>query len=197
MSKIKFAVAASGSGTVFQSIADAVKEGRIPNGEIACVFTDNPEAGVLVRAKKAGVPAFYIDHKSLTLEQRDDAILDCLNKTGAKFLFLAGYLKKISGRLIAHLPIYNTHPALDMVRFGGKGMYGIKVHEAVVASGVATTGATIHRVDEEYDHGNIMMQTPPVKVSPDDTGETLQKKVLAEEYKLVPKFIDKLTSQGK
>jgi len=193
-SKVKFAVAASGNGTVFQSIIDAVRDGSIPNGEIACVFTDNPEAGVLKRAKDADVPSFYIDHKLLP-EQRDDAILDVLQKTGAEFLFLAGYLKKISPRLIANLSIYNTHPAHDLERFGGKGMYGIRVHEAVIAAGAKTTGATIHRVDENYDTGAIVMQTPPVKVLPSDTGETLQQKVLAEEYKLVPKFIAKMVEQ--
>lgn len=196
MRKIKFAVAASGNGSIFQSIADAIRSGQISNGKIACVITDNPAAGVLKRAATEGVPAFYIDHKT-TPEQRDNEILAILKKTGAQFLFLAGYLKKISPRLLAAMPIYNTHPAHDMIRFGGKGMYGINVHNAVVASGVETTGATIHRVDEEYDHGNILMQTPPVKITPNETGETLQQKVLAEEHKLIPKFINEITSQKK
>jgi phosphoribosylglycinamide formyltransferase-1 len=189
---IKYAVAASGGGTDFQSAVDAQKAGKIPYGEIVALFSNKVNAGALDRAKKAGIPAHFIDH-TVPQEKRDAAILEVLNETGAEFLFLAGYLKRISPAIIERIPVFNIHPALDMVRFGGKGMDGLNVHEAVLAAGETVSGATIHQVDEQYDHGKVLMQTPNVPIFPDDTAETLQQRVLVEEHNLIPQFLDKLT----
>ena len=173
----KFAVAASGNGSNLQVMIDA---GFKP----VAVLSNKEEAFALQRAKAANIPAFHIDPKN------DEQIIKILKDSGAEFLFLAGYLQKISPAVINALPIYNIHPALDLHKFGGKGMYGIHVHKAVIDSGELFTGATIHRVDENYDEGAILRQTPPVKVEPSDTPQILQAKVLAEEHKLVVDFLD-------
>jgi phosphoribosylglycinamide formyltransferase-1 len=192
--KIRFAVAASGGGSDFQSIVDAQKAGKIPYGEVVILFSDKESAGALQRARNADIPAIYIDH-TVSSEQRDKAIINAFIQHGAQFLFLAGYLKKISPALIAHLPIYNIHPALDLHKFGGKGMYGLNVHRAAIQAGAEYTGATIHEVNENFDEGKILMQTTPVKIDSNDTPESLQLKVLAAEHELIPQFIDKLTRQ--
>ena len=191
---IKYAVAASGGGSDFQSAVDGQKAGQIPNGQIVALFSNKVNAGALDRAKKAGIPAHFIDH-TISQEARDKAILEVLNESGAEFLFLAGYLKKISPAVIAKLPIYNIHPAHDMKKFGGKGMYGLAVHEAVIKAGEKTSGATIHEVDEIYDNGKILMQTPKVPVMDGDTPETLGARVLSAEHKLIPIFLNKLTTK--
>lgn len=191
---IKYAVAASGDGTDFQSAVDAQKADQIPLGEIVALFSNKANAGALDRAKKAGIPAYFIDYSSaVTPEQQDKAIMEVLEQSGAEFLFLAGYLKKISPLVIEKMPVYNIHPALDLQRFGGKGMYGLAVHEAVIAAGEKASGATIHQVDKHYDHGKILIQTPNVAVLPNDTADTLQQRVLIEEHKLIPQFLDTLT----
>ena len=184
----KFAVAASGSGTVFQSIIDA----HIPHGEVVALISSRADAGALDRARAADIPAFYIDH-TMPQKQIDAAIIKVLKDSGAQFLFLAGYLKKVSPAILAEVPVYNIHPALDLERFGGKGMYGQNVHQAVIDAGEKHSGATIHEVNAEYDRGKILAQTSRVAVLPDDTAETLQKRVQAKEYKLVTKFISEFT----
>ena len=178
MSK-KFAVMLSGNGSNLQAMIDG---GFAP----VAVLSNKENAYGLERASVAGIPAYVIDPKD------DQQILDILKSSGAEFLFLAGYLQKISPAIINHLPIYNIHPATDLHRFGGKGMYGIKVHEAIIAEKEPYTGATIHRVDENYDEGAIIMQTPPVVVEPEDTAQSLASKVLAEEHKLVLRFLSEV-----
>ncbi|MDR0850433.1 MAG: phosphoribosylglycinamide formyltransferase [Christensenellaceae bacterium] len=191
---IKFAVFASGGGTDFQSIIDAKAAGIISHGQIAALISNKADAGVLERARKADISAFYVDH-TISQENTDAEILKILKQTDAQFVFLAGYLKKISPAILDAVPVYNIHPAIDLKRFGGKGMYGLNVHTAVIAAGEKFTGATIHSVNEIYDDGKILMQTPKVPVLSTDTPETLQQRVLAEEHKLIPQFIDILTRE--
>jgi len=192
---IKYAVMASGGGSDFQSAVDAQKAGQIPNGEIVALITNNPHAGAIERANKEGISAFYVAPKG-SQEETDKLILKILKDySGAEFVFLAGYLKKISPAILEQLPVYNIHPALDLKRFGGKGMHGLNVHQAVIDAGEKYSGATIHQVDEIYDHGEILMQTPNVPVLAGDTAETLQRRVLAAEHKLIPQFLDRLTQK--
>jgi len=181
--KLNFAVMASGGGTNFQAMVDA--------GHRPCiVLTNNPDAYILERAKVAGIPSAVID-------PNDDAqIVSILKEHGTELIFLAGYLRKISPAIINNFEIFNIHPAHDLHRFGGKGMYGVRVHEAVIASGEKASGATIHRVNEHYDEGAIIMQTPPVAIDKSDTPESLQKKVLKEEYKLVVRFLDEISPRN-
>jgi len=188
VNKVKYAVAASGNGTVFQSIIDAQAKGKIPDGEIVALISNKADAGAIDRARSADIPAHFVDH-SVPQDQIDAEIIDIIKTSGAQFLFLAGYLKKITPAILATLPVYNIHPAHDLNRFGGKGMYGIHVHQAVIDAKVETTGATIHEVNENYDDGAILMQSSKVKVLPDDTAESLQQRVMKQEYKLATECI--------
>lgn len=193
---VKYAIAASGNGTVFQSIIDAQNRGNIPNGKIVALISNKETAGAMDRARQANIPAYYIDHTG-TQEQTDAHIIKILHDSGAQFLFLAGYLKKITPAILAKVPVYNTHPALDLHKFGGQGMYGIRVHQAIIDAGCKFTGSTIHQVNENYDQGAILMQSKQVTVHPTDTSESLQLRVLEKEYSLVPQFIDSITTKMK
>jgi len=186
--RIKYIVMASGNGTVFQSLIDA----DIPHGEIVALITNKADAGAIERAEKAGIPAHFIDHSGKQ-EQIDKAILQVIKDTNAKFLFLAGYLKKLTPAVLSQTKAYNIHPALDMHKFGGVGMYGTRVHQAVIDAKEQFTGATIHEVTAEYDRGEILRQSKEVAVLKTDTAETLQQRVQEREYKLAPKFITELT----
>lgn len=191
---VYYAIAASGGGTDFQAAVDAQNAGQIPYGKIVALISNKADAKVLERARAANIPGYFIDH-TVSQEETDRAIVKILKDTGAQFLFLAGYLKKITPAILAEVPVYNIHPALDPIRFGGKGMYGKHVHEAVILAGEKFAGATIHEVVEQYDEGKILMQTLPVPVLKEDSAETLQQRVLAEEHKLIPLFLDKLTRE--
>lgn len=193
---IKYAIAASGSGTVFQSIIDAQGRGKIPNGKIVALISNKIDSGAMNRAKQANIPAYYIDH-TMPQEQMDAEIIKVLKDSGAQFLFLAGFLKKVSSAILAQVTVYNTHPAHDLHKFGGKGMYGLKVHQAVIDAKEKFTGSTIHEVNEQYDDGAILMQSKQVEVLPMDTAESLQLRVLEKEYALVPQFIDSITTKMK
>ena len=187
---IKFAVFASGSGTVFQSIIDA----KIPHGEIVALISNKADAGAIQRAKEAGIPAYFVDHTK-PQNEIDTEIIKILKDSEAQFIFLAGYLKKVSPAVLAEVKAYNVHPALDLHKFGGTGMYGLRVHQAVIDAKEQFTGATIHEVNAEYDRGEILKQSREVAVLKTDTAETLQQRVLEREYKLVPKFLDELTKK--
>jgi len=187
---IKYAVFASGSGTVFGSIIDA----QLTHGEITALVSNKKDSGAMERARTAGIPAYFVDHTK-PQEEIDKAIIEILKDTGAQFVFLAGYLKKITPTVLAHTKVYNVHPALDLHKFGGKGMYGLHVHQAVINAKEQFTGATIHEVNAEYDRGEILKQSKEVAVLATDTAETLAQRVLEKEYRLVPKFLDKLTKE--
>lgn len=192
--RIKYAVAASGGGTVFQALIDGHTAGSIPNGEIVALISNKKDAGALERARTAGIPAHFIDHTA-TQEEIDEAIIKVLKNSGAQFVFLAGYLRKITPTILAYCPVYNIHPALDLQRFGGLGMYGLRVHQAVIDAKEPFTGATIHEVIEQYDQGTIIRQSKEVAVLKNDTAESLQKRVLEKEYRLAVKVIDQLTTK--
>jgi phosphoribosylglycinamide formyltransferase-1 len=190
---IKYAVAASGGGSNFQAAIDAQEAGKIPYGKIVALLSDKVDSGALERARKHDIPAHFVDH-TVSQEQRDAALLEILRGSGAQFLMLTGYLKKISPAILDELPVYNIHPALDLHKFGGKGMYGMNVHTAVIVAGEKYSGATLHRATAIYDDPEqIIMQTPPIGITKKDTPETLQQKVLVAEHLLIPKFLDKLT----
>lgn len=191
---IKYLVMASGGGTDFQSAVDAQQAGKIPQGKIVALISNKINAGALERAKMASIPAYFVDH-SVSQEQTDKAILEILKNSGAEFIFLAGYLKKISPVILEQIPVYNIHPALDLKRFGGKDKHGLAVHQAVIDAKEKVSGATIHQCDEQYDNGKILMQTQGVEVLENDTAETLQQRVLVEEHKIIPQFLDKKTKQ--
>ena len=187
---MKIAVFVSGGGTNLQAIIDKISSGEITNVEISEVIASNESAFAIERAKKAGIPAKVISKKVLGAEAYDDATLAELNSLGVELVVLAGFLSMLGPKTVAAYAnrIINIHPAL-IPAFCGQGMYGIRPHEAVLAKGVKVSGATVHFVNEHYDEGPIILQKA-VDVLPDDTPETLQKRIMKEcEQVILPKAI--------
>ena len=186
---LKFAVMASGGGTDFQSLIDAAQSGQI-NAEICCLVAGKPDIYAIERAKTAGIPVEVVQKKSFgTVEAFDEAILAALKAHAADFVVLAGYLSIIGKKTISAYrnKIINIHPSL-IPSFCGMGMYGGKVHEAVIEYGVKFSGATVHFVDEEADTGPIIME--------DDTPEKLAARVLETEHRILPEAVA-LMADGK
>ncbi len=182
MKKLNLVVLASGGGTNLQAIIDHIEAGKL-NAQIKAVISNNSKAGVLERARNHDIPAIHLSHKQFaTLEEFDLKLLSILKENQIDMLVLAGYMKMLSPVIIREYKnrIINIHPAL-LPSFGGPGMYGIHVHEAVIKSGVKVTGVTVHMVDEVYDHGAIVMQKT-VPVMDDDTPESLAERVLKVEH---------------
>lgn len=186
---MNIAVFASGRGSNFQAILNAIHGGRLP-ASISLVVSNNSSAGALEIARAEGIPAL---HRSLrqfpTQDSFDDSLLAALQSHRVNLIALAGYMKKLSSRIISLYKnrIVNIHPAL-LPAFGGPGMYGIHVHEAVLRSGAKVSGVTVHVVDEEYDHGLILAQET-VRVEPGDTPESLAARVLTLEHDLYPRVL--------
>jgi phosphoribosylglycinamide formyltransferase 1 len=181
----KIAIFASGTGTNAQKMIDHFRGN--PSISIAVIVTNNPGAGVLDIAKKEKIPSMLIVREKFF---RGNAYTDELLSMDISMIVLAGFLWKIPPALIQAFPgeIVNIHPAL-LPKYGGKGMYGHFVHDAVIASGDHETGITIHLVDELYDHGkNIFQATVPV--SPGDNAETIARKVQVLEHEYYPKVIE-------
>lgn len=186
---MRLAVFASGGGTNFQSILDAVQQGELPAHPVCCV-SNTPEAGALERAQRHDVPAEVIPPGEYDSPSSfGAALLGLLDKHDASFIALAGYMIKIPANVVEAYRgrMTNVHPAL-LPAFGGKGMYGMRVHEAVVEYGVHWTGATVHLVDEEYDHGPVVLQEP-VPVYADDTPEDVAERVKSVEHRLYPEAL--------
>jgi formyltetrahydrofolate-dependent phosphoribosylglycinamide formyltransferase (EC 2.1.2.2) len=195
---MKIAVFVSGGGTNLQAIIDRIKDGRLKDVEISLVIASNDNAYALQRASDNNIPSVVMSVKSFeSREAWDDAVVDKLNEAGAELIVLAGYLSLLGHKTVKayNNRIINIHPAL-IPAFCGKGMYGIKPHEAALARGVKVSGATVHLVNENYDEGPILLQKC-VDVLPGDTPETLQKRIMKEcEQDILPRAIG-LFAQGK
>jgi len=190
--KPRLAVFLSGGGTGFQSIVDATKRGDL-SADIIWVVSSTKKAYGLERAAKEGIESFVFRAKKYeTPEQAGDVLLDKLKERGIDYIALAGYLRLLPAEVVRAYAgrITNIHPAL-LPKYGGKGMYGHHVHEAVIAAGDKESGPTVHLVDEIYDNGRILEQVR-VPVQQSDTPDTLAARVLAEEHKLYPKVLQKL-----
>jgi len=187
--KIRIAVLVSGGGTNLQALIDAQQAGEIPDGEIALVVSNKTGAYALERAAKAGIPAVTVTKKANggTQEGFVQALLAVLKENRIDLVILAGFLAILSAGFTRAYNdrIINVHPSL-IPSFCGKGFYGLKVHEAALEYGVKVTGATVHLVNEIPDGGRILLQKA-VDILPDDTAETLQKRVMEQaEWKLLP-----------
>ncbi len=186
---MNIAVFASGRGSNLMAILNAIKKGVL-KAKISVVISNNSNAGALEIARANGIDALHISRKQFSSdEEYVKKILDELRSRNVQLIVLAGYMKKIPPEVIKEYPnrILNIHPAL-LPAFGGQGMYGLNVHKAVIESGVKITGVTVHIVDEEYDHGPIVMQRA-VEVKDDDTPETLAQRVLEVEHEVYPQAI--------
>jgi len=182
-------ILASGSGSNAENIITYFRES--PKIKVTAVLTNKKEAKVLGRCDRLGVPAFYFNRTSFT---NSDAVVQLLKGLSADLVVLAGFLWKIPENMIAAFPnkIINIHPAL-LPKYGGKGMYGEKVHQAVKENGEPETGITIHYVNENYDEGAIIFQAKTT-INPSDDANSIAEKVHQLEYEHFPKIIEKLLS---
>lgn len=187
---MRVAVLVSGEGTNLQALIDS-GHAEAPY-RVVLVASDQPRAYALKRARKSNVPARLITEPS-----DSEALLHLLRGYEVDLVVLAGYLKLVPATVVRAFAgrMINIHPAL-LPAFGGRGMYGRRVHQAVLASGATVSGATVHLVDEEYDHGPIVAQWP-VPVEPGDTPETLAARVLEVEHKLLPLVVLKAAEAGR
>ncbi len=196
MSKARIAVFVSGGGTNLEALLNAQERGNIPHGEIVLVCASNETAYALTRAANHGVPGVAVPKKQLTQEAFEAALNEKLAEYRVDVIILAGFLSILSKSFVRHWPdrIINIHPSL-IPSFCGKGMYGLKVHEAALAKGVKVTGATVHLVNEIPDGGRILLQKA-VEVLPDDTPEVLQRRVMEQaEWVLLPQAAEMLCKQ--
>lgn len=186
----RISIFASGSGSNAENIV------RYFSGsdevECALILSNRPDAKVLDRAKRLGVPSMVFNRKEF---YHSDIILERLLETGTDLIVLAGFLWLVPENLLRTFKdrIINIHPAL-LPKYGGKGMYGMKVHEAVKKSGDEVSGITIHFVNERYDEGEIIFQAE-CPVEQEDTPESIAEKVHELEYRYYPKVIEKLLNE--
>jgi len=189
--KKRVAVFVSGGGTNLQVLLDAQRSGLLRSGEIVLVISSREGVLALERAKNAGVPAFSLPRKEIGLEAFEARSLALLEEYKIDYIVTAGFLTIFSEGFVKRFPnkIINVHPAL-LPDFGGKGYYGLRVHEAVLAQGVKSTGATVHYVTDECDGGAVIAQKA-VEVLPGDTPESLQKRVMEQaEWVLLPMALE-------
>ena len=192
----RIAVFVSGGGTNLEHLLLAQETGQIPHGEIVLVCASNESAYALTRAANHGVPGVAVPKKQLTQEAFEAALTEKLTEYRVDMIVLAGFLSILSENFVKQWPerILNVHPSL-IPSFCGKGMYGLKVHEAALAKGVKVTGATVHLVNEIPDGGRILLQKA-VEVQPGDTPEVLQRRVMEQaEWILLPQAAELLCKQ--
>ncbi|HDY90504.1 MAG TPA: phosphoribosylglycinamide formyltransferase [bacterium] len=197
MKRLKLGVLASGGGTNLQSIIDRSLDGSI-SADVILVVSNNSKAKTLERAANHGIDALHISAVTEgSAEGADRRIAAEMVSRGVDIVVLAGYMKKIGPELLNayNEKIINIHPAL-LPKFGGDGMFGMRVHEAVIAAGEKESGPTVHYVDEIYDHGSIVGQMK-VPVYSGDSPEELQKRVLVKEHELYPQVIQKIAEEWK
>ena len=191
MVKTRIAVLVSGGGTNLQALLDAQAGGILTAGEIVLVVASNDRAFAIQRAEKAGVPTVVCSRRDLgSQEAFEAAICAALDQYGVELIVLAGFMSILSEDFTRRWPerILNVHPSL-IPAFCGKGFYGLKVHQAALDYGVKVTGATVHFVNEVPDGGRILLQKA-VDILPDDTPETLQRRVMEQaEWKLLPQAV--------
>ncbi len=186
--KAKIAVLVSGGGTNLQALIDAGNKGELKSGELKLVISSRPDAYALVRAHNAGIDAATVSKKQCGSQAAfERRIEELLKEYSIDIIILAGFMSIFSSDFVGRYPnrIINIHPSL-IPSFCGNGFYGLKVHEAALEYGVKVTGATVHYVNEVTDGGEILLQKA-VDVMPDDTPETLQRRVMEQcEWVLLP-----------
>ena len=191
----RIAVLVSGGGTNLQALLDAQRDGKMPHGEIVLVGSSRAGAYALTRAENAGVAARVLT-PSCGQELFENELSVLLREQEIDLILLAGFTVILSAEFTKQWPrrILNVHPSL-IPAFCGKGMYGLRVHEAALARGVKVTGATVHFVNEIPDGGEILLQKA-VEIAPDDTPETLQRRVMEQaEWQLLPLAAERVCAE--
>ena len=196
LSRARIAVLVSGGGTNLQALIDAQARGELSSGEIVLVISNNAEAYALQRAEKAGIPALTVTRKDCgSAEAFEAAQMAALEENRIDLIILAGFMSILSADFTRRYVdrILNVHPSL-IPSFCGKGMYGLRVHQAALDYGVKVTGATVHLVNEIPDGGRILLQKA-VAIQPEDTPETLQRRVMEQaEWILLPQAAEMLSA---
>ncbi len=197
MVKTRIAVFVSGGGTNLQALIDAQSRGELPSGQIVLVISSSAKAYALERAKKAGIAAAVCSRKELGSQAAFEAAIDAkLRSHGVDMIVLAGFMSILSADFTRRWPnrILNVHPSL-IPSFCGKGMYGLRVHQAALDYGVKLTGASVHFVNEVPDGGRILFQKA-VPIRRGDTPETLQRRVMEQaEWRLLPRAAERVSKQ--
>ena len=186
---VRVAVLASGGGTNLQALLDGLNGAKNKAARVSQVISNRSDAGALDRGRQAGVPTYALsDHTNA------DEYLEAIGD--AQLVVLAGYLKLVPSAVVSRFDwrMINIHPAL-LPEFGGPGMYGLKVHQAVLSSGKKQSGASVHYVTEEYDRGEVIARAR-VPVLPGDTAEALAARVLTAEHRLLPHVVTVMSLMG-
>jgi phosphoribosylglycinamide formyltransferase-1 len=193
MSTLHLGFLASHGGSNMQAIIDACRQGRL-DAKPCVVISNNSESMALQRARAAGIPGYHISAVTHPGAQEDREILGVLRRHGVDTVVLAGYMKRIGQETLAAYRgrMLNIHPAL-LPKFGGRGMYGRRVHEAVLNAGEKVTGVTVHVVDDVYDHGRVLAQCE-VPVREEDTANSLAERVLKEEHRLYSETLRRIAA---
>ena len=195
--KARIAVLVSGGGTNLQAILDASARGEIPNGEVTLVVSDRLGTYAMERAARAGILGLEINKKAYNDQKAfEKKLVEALEKNRTDLIVLAGFLSILSEDFTSLYArrIINVHPSL-IPSFCGAGFYGLKVHEAALARGVKVTGATVHFVNEIPDGGEIIAQKA-VEILPEDTPETLQRRVMEQaEWIILPQSVEKISKE--
>ena len=195
----KIAFLVSGGGTNLQALIDAEKKGIIKSGKIELVISNKPGAYALTRAENAGITTAVINNKEYATREAFEAeVKSVLKENGIELIILAGFMCILTESFTSCYPkrIINVHPSL-IPSFCGEGFYGLKVHEAALSYGVKVTGATVHFVNEIPDGGQIILQRA-VYIEPQDTPETLQKRVMQEaEWNILPEAAELVSTEIK
>ena len=189
---VRIAVLASGGGSNLQALIDRFQNDDEAPARVELVVASRPGIGALERAARAGIPILVL----IPGAEMEAALLESLTSQEIDLIVLAGFLRQVPDAVVERFRgrILNIHPAL-LPGFGGKGMYGMNVHRAVLASGARVSGATVHLVDERYDEGPILAQWP-VPVLPGDTPESLAARVLRVEHLLLPAAVEAFACGG-
>ncbi len=186
---VRVAVLASGGGTNLQALLDGLNGAKNKAARVSRVISNRSDAGALDRGRQAGVPTYALSDPT-----NADEYLEAIGD--AQLVVLAGYLKLVPSAVVSRFDwrMINIHPAL-LPEFGGPGMYGLKVHQAVLAAGKKESGASVHYVTEEYDRGEVIARAR-VPVLPGDTAETLAARVLTAEHRLLPHVVTVMSLMG-
>lgn len=192
MQSLKLGFLASHGGSNMQAIIDACKKGRL-HADPRVVISNNSNSGALERARREGIPAYHLSGRTHPDPgELEKAILATLKRRGAEVVCLTGYMKRLGAAVVSAYRgrILNIHPSL-LPKFGGRGLYGRAVHEAVLAAAEKESGATVHLVDEEYDHGPVLAQRKVAVMAGDDP-DVLSARVLRQEHILYAEVLQKI-----
>ncbi|MDY3200518.1 MAG: phosphoribosylglycinamide formyltransferase [Arcobacter sp.] len=188
----KIGILASYNGSGFETIQKAIED-KILNAEVVVIITNNTNAGVIEKAKFYNIPYFIINNKICPEQDLDDKITKLLLEFGCNYVFLSGFMKKIESKLLKAFPnkIINTHPAILPSIYGGKGMYGRFVHEAVIKNGEKKSGVTIHFVNEVYDEGEKIL-VKELLLAENETVDSLENRIKELEKEAIVEAFKKL-----